>query len=71
VIVCLCGLAACQQTVDKFGARKDDLIYTVFVTYFISLAGKRYFENGDAISTQKSAVGKPEGESQAAVNVRK
>jgi hypothetical protein len=70
-MVCLRGLAACQETVAKFGARKGDLIYTIFVTYFISLAGKRYFENGEAISTQKSAVGKPEGKSQTAVNGRR
>jgi hypothetical protein len=70
-MVRLCGLAACQETVDTFGAREGDLIYTVFVTYFISLAGKRYFEHGDAINTQNNAVGKPEGESQAAVNVRR
>lgn len=70
-MVCLCGLADCQETVDKFGTRKGDLISSVFVTYFISLAGKGYFENGDAGSTQNSAVGKPEGKGQAAVNGRR
>lgn len=60
----LCGLADCQETVGRFGTRKGDLISTVFVTYFISLAAKRNFENGDARSTQNSAVGKPEGKSQ-------
>jgi hypothetical protein len=38
--LCLCGLADCQETVGRFGARKSDSISPVFVTYFISLAGK-------------------------------
>ena len=69
-MVSLCGLAACQETVDRFGARKGDLISPVFVTYVISLAGKCYFENGDARNTSNSAVGKREGRIQAAVNGR-